>query len=130
MSALAAQVADRIAERMVGIRQPRVLSTQVQTGPDGRVRVLVNTDQGTATFVEERPVTGGCYDCGRPYGDEHGFPDLVVPHEVWNEHLSPVGHEGGLLCPSCMCARAHTAGLSGVPARFTSGPFAGGDANA
>lgn len=53
MSALAAQVADRIAERMVGIRLPRVLSTQVQTGDDGRVRVKVNTDQGTATFVEE-----------------------------------------------------------------------------
>ncbi len=24
-----------------------------------------------------------CYDCGRPYGDEHGFPDLVIPHAAW-----------------------------------------------
>ena len=24
----------------------------------------------------------GCYDCKRSYGDEHGFPDLVVPHDV------------------------------------------------
>ena len=69
-----------------------------------------------------------CYDCHRPYGDEHGFPDLVVPHEVWNEHLSPTGDEGGLLCPSCMCKRAHDAGLSGVRAEFRSGPFVSGGA--
>lgn len=67
----------------------------------------------------------GCYDCGRPYGPENGFPDLVVlPHSVWNDILSPTGDEGGLLCPSCMCLRAHMAGLTGVHARFTSGPFA------
>lgn len=65
----------------------------------------------------------GCHDCGRPYGDAHGFPDLVVPHAVW-VRISPTGDEGGLLCPSCMCARATEAGLERVPARFTSGPFA------
>lgn len=64
-----------------------------------------------------------CFDCGRQYGDEHGFPDLVVAHEVWNTAISPTGYEGGLLCPSCMCKRAYEAGLTGVPARFTSGPF-------
>lgn len=63
-----------------------------------------------------------CADCGRRYGDEHGFPDLVVPNQVW-QLISPTGHEGGLLCPSCICKRAHDLGLSDVPARFTSGPF-------
>jgi hypothetical protein len=63
-----------------------------------------------------------CYDCGRAYGDEYGFPDLVVPHDAWKV-ISPTGHEGGLLCPSCICRRAHAAGLENVTARFTSGPF-------
>jgi hypothetical protein len=63
-----------------------------------------------------------CVDCGRRYGAAHGFPDLVVPHEVWAK-ISPTGDEAGLVCPSCMCQRAHAAGLSGIPARFTSGPF-------
>lgn len=66
---------------------------------------------------------GACYDCGRRYGAEYGFPDLVVPHGVWNAHLSPRGGEGGLLCPSCMCRRAAAAGIT-CEARFTSGPFA------
>jgi hypothetical protein len=68
--------------------------------------------------------TAACHDCGRAYGEAYGFPDLLVPHDIWNRHLSPTGDEGGLLCPSCMCKRAHAAGLADVPARFTSGPFA------
>jgi len=44
-----------------------------------------------------------CYDCRRPYGSA-GFPDLVVPHDVWKQ-ISPTGDEGGLLCPSCLIAR-------------------------
>ena len=63
-----------------------------------------------------------CMDCGLKYGDEHGFPDLVVPDDVW-KIISPGGHEGGLLCPSCLCRRAHNAGVT-CEARFTSGPFA------
>lgn len=70
-----------------------------------------------------RQMQGCCIDCGRKYGDEHGFPDLVVPDGVWAK-ISPTGHEGGLLCPSCMCRRAWDAGLSNVPAEFRSGPFA------
>ena len=62
-----------------------------------------------------------CHDCERVYG-EPGFPDLVVPHEVWNA-ISPTGDEGGLLCPSCLCARAELAGVECV-AEFRSGPFA------
>lgn len=62
-----------------------------------------------------------CNDCGRPYGDEYGFPDLVVPDEVWDQihERSP----GGLLCPSCMCFRAHKLGLENVSSSFKSGPF-------
>ena len=62
-----------------------------------------------------------CYDCGRPYGLEHGFPDLVVAHEVW-ERISPSRDGHGLLCPSCMCHRAHKSGIK-CEAIFRSGPF-------
>ena len=64
---------------------------------------------------------GCCIDCGRKYGDEYGFPDLVVPDEAW-KRLSPTGDTGGLLCPSCLCRRAHDAGVE-CEARFASGPF-------
>lgn len=63
-----------------------------------------------------------CYDCARPYGDEHGFPDLVIPSAVWRR-ISPTGDDGGLLCPSCICARLHKAGISRVPGAFLSGPI-------
>lgn len=68
-------------------------------------------------------MNSGCFDCGREYGDEHGFPDLIVPDDVWLR-ISPKGDFGGLLCPSCICKRAHDAGLTKVEARFMSGPFA------
>jgi len=45
-----------------------------------------------------------CYDCKRKYGDEYGFPDLIIPLDVWRQ-ISPTKNEGGLLCPSCICAR-------------------------
>lgn len=64
-----------------------------------------------------------CHDCARPYGDEHGFPDLVVPDDVWLA-ISPDGDFGGLLCPSCICKRVHALGIGSVEARFRSGPFA------
>jgi hypothetical protein len=63
-----------------------------------------------------------CYDCALPYSDD-GFADLVVAHEAWAK-ISPTGHEGGLLCPTCMVRRATKAGLSNVRAIFRSGPFA------
>lgn len=63
-----------------------------------------------------------CHDCGRPYGDAHGFPDLVVPDHVWKQ-ISPAGDDGGLLCPSCMCARAANLNIE-CEAVFRSGPFA------
>ena len=63
-----------------------------------------------------------CYDCGREYGDEHGFPDLIIPNCAWLK-ISPTGNYGGLLCPSCICKRLHVAGMSNVPAAFMSGPI-------
>ena len=71
---------------------------------------------------DRMPKMAHCYDCKRPYGDEHGFPDLVVPDDVWAK-ISPTGDEGGLLCPSCMCRRAADIGLEHVAAVFRSGPF-------
>ncbi len=64
---------------------------------------------------------GGCLDCGRHYGDLYGFPDLNVSDEVW-AILCPERAPGGLLCPSCMCARAYRKGIRAV-AYFASGPF-------
>ncbi len=69
-----------------------------------------------------RAVQLACYDCGRAYGDEFGFPDLVMPYEVWKQ-ISPTGDEGGLLCPSCICRRLHAANIRTV-GRFRSGPLA------
>lgn len=51
-----------------------------------------------------------CFDCQRPYGDEYGFPDLVIPTWAW-EKISPTGDDGGLLCPSCICKRLHDSGI-------------------
>lgn len=63
-----------------------------------------------------------CYDCGRPYGDEHGFHDLIIPNSWWVK-ISPTGNEGGLLCPSCICARLEKVSPRSfnVPAAFMSG---------
>lgn len=62
-----------------------------------------------------------CFGCGLPYGSP-GFADLVVPHDVW-ARISPTGDEGGLLCPTCMCVAAESAGVR-CQATFRSGPFA------
>ena len=70
---------------------------------------------------EKRRLKGCCMDCGRKYGDEYGFPDLVIPNDVWNR-ISPTGDEGGLLCPSCICRRLHDASISTI-GEFRSGPL-------
>ena len=64
---------------------------------------------------------GCCHDCGRKYGDQFGFPDLVIPDKIWNQ-ISPQGNEGGLLCPSCICRRVFNLGIE-CEAKFMSGPF-------
>lgn len=61
-----------------------------------------------------------CFDCERPY-DNPGFPDLVIPNEVWRQ-ISPTGDDGGLLCPSCICARLERAGIR-CEGAFMSGPI-------
>lgn len=66
---------------------------------------------------------GSCADCGRRYGDEHGFPDLIIPVDAWRR-ISPSGEgqDGGALCPSCICARLHKAGIQ-CEGAFVSGPI-------
>ena len=73
---------------------------------------------------EPHPMTGKgcCYECGRQYGDEHGFPDLIIPLEQWRK-ISPTGDEGGLLCPSCICQALVKAGVRECPGAFMSGPI-------
>lgn len=63
-----------------------------------------------------------CHDCGRKYGDEHGFPDLVIPDDAW-KRIAPDWKGNGLLCPSCICQRLHDMGIT-TTGRFTSGPLA------
>lgn len=72
--------------------------------------------------MNDRDLTAGCFDCGITYGDEFGFPDLVISNDAWRA-ISPTGDSGGLLCPSCMCRRLHKAGMSNVYGAFMSGPI-------
>ena len=62
-----------------------------------------------------------CHDCGRQYGDKYGFPDLIIPYADW-KMISPTSDDGGLLCPSCICARLHKRGIR-CEGAFTSGPI-------
>lgn len=69
--------------------------------------------------------SAGCYDCGRRYGNEYGFPDLIIPNSMWRQ-ISPTGDEGGLLCPSCIVKRVAALDVKGtfaVPCAFMSGPL-------
>lgn len=65
---------------------------------------------------------GACADCGRRYGDEYGFPDLIIPDDAWTK-ISPRGNDGGLLCPSCICRRLSQQGIR-CRGKFMSGPLA------
>lgn len=62
-----------------------------------------------------------CHDCGREYGDDHGFPDLIIPYDSW-VRISPSGDDGGLLCPSCICRRLSGAAIK-CEGAFMSGPI-------
>lgn len=66
--------------------------------------------------------TVGCHDCGRQYGNTHGFPDLIITKDAWRR-ISPSGDDGGLLCPSCICKRLDDAGMHDVEGAFMSGPI-------
>lgn len=63
-----------------------------------------------------------CMDCREPYSSAR-FPDLVIADEAW-QSIAP---DDGLLCPCCINARLERVGLTGVHARFRSGPMARGD---
>lgn len=62
-----------------------------------------------------------CYECGRDYGADTGFPDLIIEKEAWRA-ISQTGDDGGLLCPSCICRRLQEAGITTTGA-FMSGPI-------
>ena len=62
-----------------------------------------------------------CEDCDRPYGDEHGFSDMVIPYDAWKQ-ISTAGDDSGMLCPSCICKRLHAKGIK-CEAAFMSGPM-------
>lgn len=62
-----------------------------------------------------------CEDCNRPYGHQHGFPDLIIPYDAWKQ-ISTNGDDGGLLCPSCICKRLHDKGIR-CEGAFMSGPI-------
>ena len=62
-----------------------------------------------------------CYDCFRPYGDEYGFPVLLIPDDMWIK-ISPTKDSGGLLCPSCICKRLYERGIH-TQGLFESGPL-------
>lgn len=66
-------------------------------------------------------MSAGCEDCQRPYGDQDGFPDLIIPFWAWRQ-ISTSGTDGGLLCPSCICKRLHVKGIH-CEGAFMSGPI-------
>lgn len=61
-----------------------------------------------------------CEDCDRPYGDESGFPDFIIPFEAWRQ-ISTRGDDSGLLCPSCIIKRLMDKGIR-CEGAFMSGP--------
>lgn len=72
-------------------------------------------------MTDEEEEKTRCHDCLRPYGDEFGFPDLVIPFWAWKQ-ISPSKSDGGLLCPSCICKRLVAAGIR-CEGAFMSGPI-------
>jgi len=73
-------------------------------------------------WIKPTPEPLACYDCGLGYGAP-GWMDTHVPNDVWQK-ISPTGHEGGILCISCMARRCEALGLRDVSLMITSGPFA------
>lgn len=83
--------------------------------------ILLNSRRTSGQAEQQRRTQGCCFDCGRCYGDEYGFPDLIVDNEIWAV-IAPMADGGGLLCPCCMCRRMHLAGITAT-VEFKSGPF-------
>lgn len=85
-----------------------------------KVEMDEHTDYFTDFLLEPPKPELVCYDCGRKYGDP-GFPDLVINNKAWKQ-ISPSSDEGGLLCPSCICARLEKNNIQ-ASGKFTSGPL-------
>ena len=49
----------------------------------------------------EKETVVTCYDCKRPYSDGTWPGDMLIQDSLWLD-ISPTGHEGGILCPSCI----------------------------
>lgn len=73
------------------------------------------------TNAGNKQLDGACADCGRRYGGQYGFPDLMIEDWAW-ARISPRGNEGGLLCPSCICRRLSEHGIT-CHGEFMSGPL-------
>jgi hypothetical protein len=84
-------------------------------------RVMDAALRRSVAILPDDPTLIRCEDCQRPYG-KPGFPDLVIPDADW-KRISTTQDEGGLLCPSCICARLECAGIE-TTGRFRSGPLA------
>lgn len=82
---------------------------------------MMERDEMRVASTESIVIRCECFDCHRQYGDEYGFPDLVIPFRVWKE-ISPTKDDGGLLCPSCICARLYKANIK-CEGAFMSGPI-------
>lgn len=80
--------------------------------------LLINIDQLVASYSME---ASKCHDCSREYGQEHGFPDMLIPDWAWKIIAPLDGY--GLLCPSCICKRLYDANVENCPSAFTSGPL-------
>lgn len=107
--------------RVVPDDTPETLATPVVSHETASRETQPQLTRIGETQGVDGPSGGACWDCRLPYTDP-GFADLVVPHNIWAK-VSPTGHEGGLLCPTCLVRRAEMAGVQSV-AEFRSGPFA------
>jgi hypothetical protein len=95
-------------------------SLRAQLQAEAAARAMVGESERPAPGADPGRPSACCYDCLRPYGGEHGFPDLVISDAAWRA-ISPTGDQYGTLCPSCICNRLAEAGIETVGA-FTGGP--------
>lgn len=93
---------------------------EAETGRKGETPALPEARSREGRDSSE-PLISRCHDCGRPYGDEHGFPDLIIPYWVWKQ-ITPTRDDGGLLCPSCICKRLSERDIR-CEGAFMSGPI-------
>jgi hypothetical protein len=111
--------------RVTGSREPSPSSSTAGLGPSGfdpaRECNILNKTRDVCPRHGHSHEPLACYDCGLPYAGDH-WVEAVVPHHIWNNHLSP-SQSGGILCINCMAKRASERGLKDVPIKLTAGPF-------